>query len=160
MRRPRRARAPSAPSAVHVRYRRGPSRLGQRHRDGCRRARADLHGHGCDPDRRLPGRPDVAGAGSREPGADLTCTASYPVPDDDLRLSAIDNTAVATGVASAGSVLSAPSTAHVVVNAPAAPAGMLAQTGLAGVAGELGAGLGILGFGIAGVLVARRRRAA
>jgi LPXTG-motif cell wall-anchored protein len=98
-----------------------------------------------------------AGAAALAPGDDVDCTASYQVVAGDLRVSAIDNIAIATGLAAGGSVTSDPSTAHVVVDAPpaTAPAG-LASTGVAGVGGGIAAGVGLLGLGA--VLLLRRRR--
>jgi uncharacterized repeat protein (TIGR01451 family) len=91
------------------------------------------------------------------PGDDMTCTAGYTVTQADLSTTAITNTAVASGVLPTVSVTSDPSTARVVVDAPAAA--LLAFTGVYGVASSIAGGLMLLGFGaVLAILGLRRRR--
>jgi len=97
---------------------------------------------------------------SLAPGDDLTCTASYTVVASDLSLSSIHDSAIATGVVTAGSIASTPAAADVTVDPPAVIIGSgLAQTGVTGFLNGLALGFGLVVFGVA-LLIRRRRREA
>ncbi|HEY4268652.1 MAG TPA: hypothetical protein VGM94_10720 [Galbitalea sp.] len=102
-----------------------------------------------------------AGATSLRPGDTVICTATYTVVAGDLKHSSIDNTAVATGVVTSGSVLSDPSTADVAVKVLSVPivTAVLGYTGLSDGRGGIVLAIILLALGAAAViLIARRRR--
>ncbi|HEY4224742.1 MAG TPA: hypothetical protein VGM70_02925 [Pseudolysinimonas sp.] len=96
---------------------------------------------------------------SLAPGDTMDCTASYTVAAADLALARIANPASATGVTSAGSVPPGTSTAEVIIDPPtAASAAVLAATGVANLATGIVSGIGLLGLGLALLIVRRRPR--